>query len=108
MNCIQFLYKMHRISFILLIFLSFLTTVSYCDENDKDFIEDDVNSSAIEEPMYSLEIPDTVIIERHNATDYIASDNVKHHVMGISDERCDNAHVSEDYKIYDFKNIGRG
>lgn len=97
MNCIQFLYKMHRISFILLIFLSFLTTVSYCDEDDEDFNDDGVDSAATEEPMYSLEIPETVIIERHNATDYIAADNVKHHVMGVSDERCDNANVSEDY-----------
>jgi hypothetical protein len=90
---------MHRISFILLIFLSFLTTDSYCE--DEDFIDDYVDSPVTEEPMYSLDIPDTVIIERHNATDYIASDNVKHHVMGVSDERCDNAHVSVDYKIYD-------
>lgn len=45
--------------------------------------------------IFTLEIPDYVIIEYHNATDYIKSDNMKNHVMGVSDERCDNANVSD-------------
>lgn len=90
---------MHRISTILLIFLA---ARSSGDDNhaEHEGIESSFSSPATDEPIFTLEIPDYVIIEQHNATDYIVVDNIKQHVMGISDERCDNANVSADNKFY--------
>lgn len=93
---------MHRVSIISLIFLVCIFGHIYCDEDVEEFSSEEFESSSsdpeIEEILYTLELPDYVIIERHNATDYINADNVKHHAMGVANDQCDNGNVSEDFK----------
>lgn len=87
---------------ILIFILGCLAAVSDCLEDyDHETISGD---SALETatrkwpvtipPPSFLELPEDIIIEYEDASSYIndQNDNIEH-MMGVSDERCDNARV---------------
>lgn len=87
---------------ILIFILSCLAAVSDCLEDyDHEIISGD---SALEKtthkwpvtipPPSFLELPENIIIEYEDASSYVNDQNHNiEHMMGVSDERCDNARV---------------
>jgi hypothetical protein len=87
---------MHRLSIILVIILCCSPSVIFCSDDDEDVGSDDSEASPSIDVVELLTLPDNTEVIRVDSLDYIKQNNKKHQMMGVSDEKCDNASVSED------------
>lgn len=91
--------EMNWIFSIVLIFVYFSPLIVRCDDDnsDDDDKNESLNSTSSELPSDSdlmLFVPDNIVIVEVDAVDYIKENNEKHHMMGVADEKCDNASVN--------------